>query len=59
LFDVSGLGSIRINELKKISRELGIDIKEEELEEMIKYADPDNDGEVSKEEFMNFMTQTK
>ena len=37
------------------TRELGVEIKEEELEEMIKRADQDDDGEVSEREFADFM----
>lgn len=48
-------GSIRSNDLKKIARELGVDVKEEELEEMIKAADVDGDGEVNEKEFTEFM----
>ena len=48
-------GSIRSNDLKKIARELGVDVKEEELEEMIKAADVDGDGEVNEKEFTAFM----
>lgn len=55
MFDVAATGSIRASDLKKIARELGIDIKEEELEEMIKRADGDNDGEVDEKEFTDFM----
>ena len=47
MFDVAATGSVRVSDLKKIARELGIDIKEEELEEMIRRADTDNDGEVN------------
>ena len=55
MFDVAATGSIRASDLKKIARELGIDIKEEELEEMIRRADTDNDGEVNEKEFTDFM----
>ena len=48
-------GSIRSNDLKKIARELGVDVKEEELEEMIKAADADGEGEVNEKEFTEFM----
>ena len=55
LFDVAAIGSIRSSDLKKIARELGIDMKEEEIEEMIKRADADGDGEVNEQEFTDFM----
>lgn len=44
--------------LKKIARELGIVISEEELNEMIKRADVDDDGTVSEKEFTDFMMKT-
>ena len=55
MFDVSAQGSITVSNLKKIARELGITINEEELNEMIKRADGDNDGEVNEKEFTDFM----
>ena len=58
LFDVAAVGSINVSNLKKIARELGISVKEEELEEMIKRADVDGDGEVSEKEFIEFMLKT-
>ena len=53
MFDVAAVGSIKVSNLKKIARELGISVKEEELEEMIKRADVDGDGEVSEKEFID------
>ena len=44
--------------MKKIARELGVDVKEEELEEMIKAADANGDGAVSEKEFTEFMMKT-
>ena len=41
-----------------MARELGVDIKDEELEEMIKRADTDNDGEVTEQEFADFMLKS-
>ena len=58
LFDVAALGAIRVSDLKKVARELGVDIKDEELEEMIKRADTDNDGEVTEQEFADFMMKS-
>ncbi|KAK8824165.1 Centrin [Blastocystis sp. ATCC 50177/Nand II] len=58
LFDVAANGSIRSSDLKKIARELGVDVKEEELDEMIKAADADGDGAVSEKEFTEFMMKT-
>ena len=58
MFDVAANGSIRSSDLKKIARELGVDVKAEELEEMIKAADADGDGAVSEKEFTDFMMKT-
>ena len=58
MFDVAALGAIRVSDLKKVARELGVDIKDEELEEMIKRADTDNDGEVTEQEFADFMMKS-
>ena len=58
MFDVAAVGSITASNLKKIARELGITVSEEELNEMIKRADVDGDGEVSEKEFTDFMMQT-
>ena len=44
--------------MKKIARELGVDVQEEEFEEMIKAADADGDGAVSEKEFTEFMMKT-
>lgn len=52
---MAATGSIHVSDLKKVARELGVDVKEEELEEMIKRADQDNDDEVSEKEFADFM----
>ena len=57
MFDVAAVGSITVSNLKKIARELGISVSEEELNEMIKRADVDGDGEVSEKEFTDFMMQ--
>lgn len=57
LFDEEKSGYITINILKKVIRELGENIDEHELQEMIEKADADNDSRVSEEEFYNIMTK--
>ena len=57
LFDEEKSGYITINNLKKVIRELGENIDEHELQEMIEKADADNDSRVSEEEFYNIMTK--
>jgi Ca2+-binding EF-hand superfamily protein len=56
-FDLDRTGFISIKNLKSIVKELGENIDEHELQEMIEKADADNDGLVSEEEFYNVMTR--
>lgn len=57
LFDDEKSGYISIKNLKRVIRDLGENIDEHELQEMIEKADTDNDGQVSEEEFYNIMTR--
>ena len=43
-------------ELKKVAKELGEDLTEEELEHMFSKADLDDDGFVTGDDFYNIMT---
>lgn len=56
-FDEEKTGYISIKSLKKVVRELGENIDEAELQEMIDKADLDKDGLVSEEEFYAIMTK--
>lgn len=56
-FDLDKSGYISIKNLKAIVKELGENIDEHELQEMIQKADQDQDGQVSEEEFYNIMTR--
>lgn len=56
LFDDDDSGKISIRNLRRVARELGEDMSEEELRAMIDEFDKDNDGEISNEEFMAIMT---
>ena len=56
-FDLDRTGYISIKNLKGIVKELGENIDEHELQEMIQKADQDQDGQVSEEEFYNIMTR--
>ena len=43
-------------ELKKVAKDIGEDLPDEEIESMIKRADLDDDGFVTFEDFYNIMT---
>ena len=58
LFDDDGTGYITLKNLRRISRELGEQLSDEELKAMIDEFDKDNDGQISQEEFLNIMKQT-
>lgn len=57
LFVSEGNDTISIDDLKRIARELNEQIKEDELAEMIKRADLDNDSLVNFSEFYQIMTK--
>ena len=44
--------------MKNIAKQLGENLTDEELQEMIDEADRDGDGEVSEEEFFRIMKKT-
>ena len=58
LFDEEQRGKINIQTLKRIAKELGESMTDQELEEMIIEADQDNDGEVNLEDFIKMMQST-
>jgi Ca2+-binding EF-hand superfamily protein len=51
-------GKISFKNLKRVAKELGENMTDEELQEMIDEADRDGDGEVSEEEFIRIMKKT-
>lgn len=59
LFDDEKTGFISIKNLRRIVKELGESISENELQEMIDRADLDNDGLVSQDEFYQIMIKRK
>merc|ERR1711865_991476 len=57
LFDDDKTGSITIKNLKRVSKELGETMSEEELREMIERADSNGDGNITAEDFYTIMTK--
>jgi Ca2+-binding EF-hand superfamily protein len=57
LFDDEKTGFISIKNLRRIANDLGDNVPESELEELIKRADTDGDGLVSEEEFYTILTR--
>uniref|UniRef100_A0A0B7BTF9 EF-hand domain-containing protein n=1 Tax=Arion vulgaris TaxID=1028688 RepID=A0A0B7BTF9_9EUPU len=58
LFDDDETGKISFCNLKRVSKELGENMTDEELQEMIDEADRDGDGEINQEEFLRIMKKT-
>ncbi|XP_032928589.1 centrin-2 isoform X1 [Catharus ustulatus] len=58
LFDDDETGKISFKNLKRVAKELGENLTDEELQEMIDEADQDGDGEVSEQEFLRIMKKT-
>lgn len=57
LFDDEKTGFISIKNLRRVVKEVGENIDDAELQEMIERADLDNDGLISEEEFYAIMTR--
>merc|ERR1711865_114897 len=55
LFDDDETGKVSFKNLKRVSKELGEAMGDDELQEMIDEADTDGDGEVNEEEFLKIM----
>ena len=58
LFDDENSGHITFKSLKRVARELGEALTDEEIQEMIDEADRDGDGEVTEEDFVRIMKKT-
>ncbi|XP_042336222.1 centrin-2 [Sceloporus undulatus] len=58
LFDDDETGKISFKNLKRVAKELGETLTDEELQEMIDEADRDGDGEVNEQEFLRIMKKT-
>lgn len=55
LFNDDETGKILFKNLKCVAKELGKNLTDEELQEMIDEADRDGDGEVNEQEFLCIM----
>lgn len=58
LFDDDDTGAISFRNLKRVARELGENLTDDELREMISEADLDGDGQVDQNEFLRIMKKT-
>eukprot|EP00762_Andalucia_godoyi_P003924 ANDGO_05631.mRNA.1 Caltractin len=58
LFDDDGTGRISLKNLRRVARELGENMTDEELQAMIDEFDKDGDGEISADEFHAIMTSS-
>ena len=57
LFDDDCTGTITLRNLRRVARELGETMTDEELQEMVDRADSNGDGAVSMDDFYNIMTK--
>ena len=57
LFDEGGKGKINLQDLRRVARELGEGLEEEELMAMIEEFDMDGDGAINREEFLGVCLQ--
>ncbi|XP_045165570.2 neo-calmodulin-like isoform X1 [Mercenaria mercenaria] len=57
LFDKDGDGAISTKELATVMRSLGQNPTEQEIRQMVKMVDADNDGEVDFDEFMKLIAR--
>ena len=57
LFDEGGKGKISLADLRRVARELGEGLEEEELAAMIEEFDLDGDGAIDREEFLGICLQ--
>jgi centrin-3 len=58
LFDDDQTGTISLRNLRRVARELGEQLGDEELQAMIDEFDKNGDGTIDIEEFMAIMKQT-
>lgn len=58
LFDDDETGKVTFKNLKRVAKELGENMTDDEIAEMIEEADRDGDGEIGEDEFMRIMRKT-
>ncbi|KAI9330263.1 hypothetical protein DFJ73DRAFT_954642 [Zopfochytrium polystomum] len=58
LFDDDGTGKISLRNLRRVAKEIGENLDDEELQAMIDEFDLDQDGEINEQEFMAIMTDS-
>ncbi|KAH6566195.1 hypothetical protein BASA50_003978 [Batrachochytrium salamandrivorans] len=56
LFDDDGTGKITLRNLRRVAKEIGENLDDEELQAMIDEFDLDQDGEINEQEFIGIMT---
>ena len=52
-------GKISFKNIKRVAKELGENMTDEELQEMVDEADRDGDGEINEEEFLRIMKKVR
>lgn len=57
LFDDDGTGRILLRNLRRVAKELGENLLDDELRAMIDEFDLDEDGEINEQEFINICTE--
>lgn len=58
LFDDDDTGRISLKNMKRVARELGEELADDEMMAMIEEFDRDQDGEINEQEFAYIMKQT-
>ncbi|KAI8848750.1 hypothetical protein BC829DRAFT_375033 [Chytridium lagenaria] len=58
LFDDDGTGRITLRNLRRVAKEIGENLDDEELQAMIDEFDLDQDGEINEQEFISIMTDS-
>ncbi|KAJ3390809.1 Calcium-binding component of the spindle pole body (SPB) half-bridge [Lobulomyces angularis] len=55
LFDDDGTGKINLRNLRRVAKEIGEQVDDDELQAMIEEFDLDQDGEINEQEFISIM----